>query len=71
MAELDPRAAGGKRPKDKVCVVTGADQGIGRATARRLVQRGGNRSAVRYAAAPGKTTSPPAPHWRGHCGTQY
>ena len=30
MAELDPRAAGGKRLEDKVCVVTGAGQGIGR-----------------------------------------
>jgi len=30
MAELDPRAAGAKRLQDKVCVVTGAGQGIGR-----------------------------------------
>jgi NAD(P)-dependent dehydrogenase (short-subunit alcohol dehydrogenase family) len=41
MAELDPRAAGGKRLKDKVCVVTGAGQGIGRATAKRLGAEGG------------------------------
>ena len=41
MAELDPRAAGAKRLRDKVCVVTGAGQGIGRATARRLGQEGG------------------------------
>ena len=40
-AELDPRAAGGKRLKDKVCIVTGSGQGIGRATARRLGEEGG------------------------------
>src|SRR5690242_10499734 len=39
--ELDARAAGAKRLEDKVCVVTGAGQGIGRATARRLGQEGG------------------------------
>jgi dihydroxycyclohexadiene carboxylate dehydrogenase len=39
--ELDGRAAGAKRLKDRVCVVTGAGQGIGRATARRLGQEGG------------------------------
>ena len=38
---LDPRAAGAKRLQDKVCVVTGAGQGIGRATARRLGAEGG------------------------------
>ena len=42
MAEaLEPRAAGAKRLQDKVCVVTGAGQGIGRATARRLGAEGG------------------------------
>jgi NAD(P)-dependent dehydrogenase (short-subunit alcohol dehydrogenase family) len=41
MSELDPRATGAKRLKDKVCVVTGAGQGIGRATARRLGKEGG------------------------------
>jgi len=39
--ELDARAAGARRLKDKACVVTGAGQGIGRATARRLGQEGG------------------------------
>jgi NAD(P)-dependent dehydrogenase (short-subunit alcohol dehydrogenase family) len=39
--ELDPRAAGARRLKDKVCVVTGAGQGIGRAAARRLGAEGG------------------------------
>ena len=38
---LDSRAAGARRLKDKVCIVTGAGQGIGRATARRLGQEGG------------------------------
>jgi NAD(P)-dependent dehydrogenase (short-subunit alcohol dehydrogenase family) len=38
---LDTRAAGARRLKDKVCVVTGAGQGIGRATARRLGEEGG------------------------------
>jgi dihydroxycyclohexadiene carboxylate dehydrogenase len=38
---LDARAAGARRLKDKVCVVTGGGQGIGRATARRLGQEGG------------------------------
>jgi NAD(P)-dependent dehydrogenase (short-subunit alcohol dehydrogenase family) len=42
MAEpLDPRAAGGKRLKGKICIVTGAGQGIGRATAKRLGEEGG------------------------------
>lgn len=40
-AELDPRAAGAQRLRGKVCIVTGAGQGIGRATARRLGQEGG------------------------------
>jgi dihydroxycyclohexadiene carboxylate dehydrogenase len=38
---LDPRAAGGRRLQGKVCVVTGAGQGIGRATAKRLGAEGG------------------------------
>jgi NAD(P)-dependent dehydrogenase (short-subunit alcohol dehydrogenase family) len=39
--DLDARAAGGRRLKGKVCVVTGAGQGIGRAAAKRLGQEGG------------------------------
>lgn len=38
---LEPRAAGANRLQDKVCVVTGAGQGIGRATAKRLGAEGG------------------------------
>jgi NAD(P)-dependent dehydrogenase (short-subunit alcohol dehydrogenase family) len=41
MVELDIRAGGARRLTDKVCIVTGAGQGIGRATARRLGQEGG------------------------------
>jgi NAD(P)-dependent dehydrogenase (short-subunit alcohol dehydrogenase family) len=40
MTELDPRAAGGRRLQGKICVVTGAGQGIGRATAKRLGAEG-------------------------------
>jgi dihydroxycyclohexadiene carboxylate dehydrogenase len=40
--ELDPRAVGARRLKDKVCIVTGAGQGIGGATARRFGQECGN-----------------------------
>jgi NAD(P)-dependent dehydrogenase (short-subunit alcohol dehydrogenase family) len=39
--DLDVRARGARRLADKVCVVTGAGQGIGRATAKRLGQEGG------------------------------
>ena len=38
---LDQRAAGAKRLSGKVCIVTGAGQGIGRATAKRLGEEGG------------------------------
>jgi NAD(P)-dependent dehydrogenase (short-subunit alcohol dehydrogenase family) len=38
--ELDARAAGGHRLQGKVCIVTGAGQGIGRATANRFGQEG-------------------------------
>ena len=38
--ELDPRAAGARRFEGQVAVVTGAGQGIGAATARRLAQEG-------------------------------
>ena len=37
---IDPRAAGARRLAGKICIVTGAGQGIGRATARRLGQEG-------------------------------
>ena len=37
---LDPRAAGGRRLAGKACIVTGAGQGIGRATARRFATEG-------------------------------
>lgn len=37
---LDPRAAGARRLQGKVCIVTGAGQGIGRATARRFAAEG-------------------------------
>jgi dihydroxycyclohexadiene carboxylate dehydrogenase len=37
---LDPRAAGGKRLAGRIAVVTGAGQGIGRATARRFAEEG-------------------------------
>ncbi len=38
---LDPRAAGGRRLENKVCIVTGSGQGIGKATAKRLGEEGG------------------------------
>jgi NAD(P)-dependent dehydrogenase (short-subunit alcohol dehydrogenase family) len=38
---LDVRAAGARRFEGKICVVAGAGQGIGSATARRLAQEGG------------------------------
>jgi dihydroxycyclohexadiene carboxylate dehydrogenase len=40
-SDLDPRAAGARRLAGKVCIVTGAGQGIGRATAKRLAAEGG------------------------------
>lgn len=39
-AALDPRAAGARRLEGKVCIATGAGQGIGRATARRFGAEG-------------------------------
>jgi NAD(P)-dependent dehydrogenase (short-subunit alcohol dehydrogenase family) len=56
--ELDARAAGARRLADKVCVVTGAGQGIGRATAKRLGQEGGKIVvADRVEAGAGRTVS--------------
>jgi NAD(P)-dependent dehydrogenase (short-subunit alcohol dehydrogenase family) len=56
--ELDARAAGARRLTDKVCVVTGAGQGIGRATAKRLGQEGGKIViADRVEAGAGRTLS--------------
>ncbi|HEY7320533.1 MAG TPA: SDR family NAD(P)-dependent oxidoreductase [Candidatus Binatia bacterium] len=39
--ELDPRAAGAKQIRNKICIITGAGQGIGRTTAKRLGEEGG------------------------------
>ena len=39
-SRLDPRAAGARRLQDKVSIITGAGQGIGAATARRLGAEG-------------------------------
>lgn len=58
MPSLDSRAAGAKRLKDKVCIVTGAGQGIGRATAKRLAEEGGRIVvAERIDAAATRTTN--------------
>ena len=50
--DLDARAAGARRLKGKVCVVTGAGQGIGRATAKRLGQEGRNDCGRRSRSTP-------------------
>lgn len=38
---LDPKACGARRLEGKVCIVTGAGQGIGKATVKRLGEEGG------------------------------
>jgi len=40
MTALDPRAAGAKRLQGRIAIITGAGQGIGRATARRMAEEG-------------------------------
>ena len=40
MTVLDPRAAGAKRLQGRIAIITGAGQGIGRATARRMAEEG-------------------------------
>lgn len=55
-ADLDPRAAGGQRLAGKVCIVTGAGQGIGRATARRLAAEGGKIVIAERVTETGATT---------------
>ena len=55
---LDPKASGSRRLAGKVCVVTGAGQGIGRATAKRLAAEGGRVVvAERVEAAAAETVS--------------
>jgi NAD(P)-dependent dehydrogenase (short-subunit alcohol dehydrogenase family) len=49
---LDPRAAGARRLEGRTAVITGAGQGIGRATARRMAQEGAS-VLIADRAAPG------------------
>lgn len=51
---LDPRACGARRFAGKVAVITGAAQGIGRATARRIAQEGGTIVIADRAAEPAR-----------------
>lgn len=53
---LDPRAAGARRFKGTIAIVTGAAQGIGRATARRLGQEGATVVIADRAEAPARDT---------------
>lgn len=55
-AALDPRAAGARRFAGKVCIVTGAGQGIGRATARRFAAEGGLVVVAERAEEPARET---------------
>ena len=57
MAEsLDPRARGARRLEGKVCIVTGAGQGIGKATAKRLGEEGGTIVVAERVEASASTT---------------
>ena len=49
---LDPRTAGARRSENKVCIVTGSGQGIGRATAKPLGEDISNRQAIKRSGLP-------------------
>ena len=49
---LDPRTAGARRLENKVCIVTGSGQGIGRATAKPLGEDISNQQAIKRSGLP-------------------